>query len=288
MTATLVLTAAPVATVQQLTSLLEAHGVSPQDDVAVATSSGSLSAGALSAGAYDLVLSVAAQAGHHTVQLLGLVAAALKPGAKLVVQEVRKMGFEQLGTRVCGPVRPLPPIPPLRSISKMLLLTTLLQPGSSEATLSKTLLLSGLAAAGAAPGGGLAATKPAWETGARASIALKRSAPSKGQATAAAATWKLAMEAEDEEELVDDEELLTEEDKQRPAPPPGEPQACLLTLAPPLRGLHALRRASGIARGCCWAPAPLFRAQHGPLPRCWPQILAPCCDRSHAGMLLLR
>ena len=88
MPASLVLTAAPVATVQQLTSLLEAHGLSPQDPVAVATGSGALAAGALSAGAYELVLSVAAQPGHHTVQLLGLLAAAIRPGGKLVVQEV--------------------------------------------------------------------------------------------------------------------------------------------------------------------------------------------------------
>lgn len=88
MAATLVLTAAPTATVRQLTSLLEAHGVSPEGNVAVATSSGRLSAGSLGAGAFDLVLSVAAQAGHHTVQLLSVLTAALKPGAKLVVQEV--------------------------------------------------------------------------------------------------------------------------------------------------------------------------------------------------------
>jgi hypothetical protein len=87
MPASLVLTSAPVATLQQLSSLLEAHGLSRQDPVAVATSSGAL-AGALSAGAYELILSVAAQPGHHTVQLLGLLAAAIRPGGKLVVQEV--------------------------------------------------------------------------------------------------------------------------------------------------------------------------------------------------------
>lgn len=85
---TLVLTATPVATLQQLTSLLEAHGVSSLGPVALATSSGTLGAGALSAGAYDAVLSVAGQPGHHTVQLLGLLAAAMKPGGKLVIQEV--------------------------------------------------------------------------------------------------------------------------------------------------------------------------------------------------------
>jgi hypothetical protein len=90
MSTTLVLTDAPVATMQQLTSLLDANGLSPRDPVAVATASGALAAGALSAAAYDTVLSVAARPGHHTVQLLGLVAAALKPGGKLVVQEVSR------------------------------------------------------------------------------------------------------------------------------------------------------------------------------------------------------
>lgn len=88
MTACLVLTSAPVAPLEQLTTLLAAQGLPASDAVALATSSGGLAAGALSAGAYDAVVSVAAAPGHHTVQLLGLLAAALRPGGKLVVQEV--------------------------------------------------------------------------------------------------------------------------------------------------------------------------------------------------------
>lgn len=181
MTAALFVTASPTATLQQLTSLLQAQRLSAQDSVAVATNSGGLQPGALTTGALDTVVSFASQPGHHTVQLLGLIAAALKPGGKLVVQE----------------------------------------DGTSEAALSKLLLLSGLASSGAAPGGGVAAIKPTWETGARASIALKPRQSNGGGKPAAAAAWKLAADDEEgDDELLDDEELLTEEDKQRPAPPP--------------------------------------------------------------------
>lgn len=49
------------------------------------------------------------------------------------------------------------------------------------------------------------ASKPGYETGATASISLKK--PSK-------AAWKL----DDTDELIDEDELLTEEDRARPAP----------------------------------------------------------------------
>lgn len=84
----LLLTAAPVASLEQLQTLLAAQGLEAASPVAVATGSGALAAGALSAAAYDAVVSVAATPGHHTVQLLGLVVAAMRPGGKLVVQEV--------------------------------------------------------------------------------------------------------------------------------------------------------------------------------------------------------
>ena len=222
MPASLVLTAAPVASLQQLSSLLQAHGLSPLDPVAVATSSGALAAGALSAGAYELVLSVAAQPGHHTVQLLGLLAAAIRPGGKLVVQEVggragcgaaggawrhrNNCGLSGLHTQFTQPFALSP---------------CLVQPGTAEEALKKALLLSGFSSTAPAPGGGLAAHKPAWETGAKAAIALKprqQAANSGSKLAAAAATWVLGGDDVDEE-LVDDDELLTEEDKQRPAPP---------------------------------------------------------------------
>ncbi|PRW51069.1 anamorsin-like protein [Chlorella sorokiniana] len=174
MPACLVLTAAPVASQDDLTTLLAAQGLSDAAPLALATSSGALAAGALPPAAYDAVVSVAQAAGHHTVALLGLLGAALKPGGKLVVQE----------------------------------------PGSSAEALQKALLLSGFPGAIAAPGGGVAATKPAWATGAKAAIALKPRAQQQQQP--AAATWTLGG---DDDELVDDEELLTEEDKARPAAP---------------------------------------------------------------------
>lgn len=176
---TLVLTAAPSCTLQQLQGVLSAQGLGAAEAVAVATGSGGLNAGALAAGSYDTVISVADAPGHHTVALLGLAAASLKPGGRLVVQE----------------------------------------PGTPDADLSKALLLSGFTGAAPAPGGGLAATKPSWQTGTKAAIALKpRAAPpaatAPGQANGGA-KWTLGA-LDGDEELVDDEALLTEEDKQRP------------------------------------------------------------------------
>jgi hypothetical protein len=87
MPSSLLLTADPVASLAQLGAALQAQGLAA-DQTAVATSSGGLGAGALPSGAYDSAMSVAAAPGHHTVALLGLLAAALKPGGRLVVQEV--------------------------------------------------------------------------------------------------------------------------------------------------------------------------------------------------------
>lgn len=97
MPTTLVLTSAPAVTLQQLQTLLEAQGLSAAEPVAVATGSGSLVAGALSAAAYDTVISVAASQGHHSVALLGQLVVALKPGGRLVVQEVRGGGWYKRG-----------------------------------------------------------------------------------------------------------------------------------------------------------------------------------------------
>lgn len=54
----------------------------------------------------------------------------------------------------------------------------------------------------------VSASKPDYETGAKASVSLKPKQKSKQ------ASWSLA--ADDDGELLDDEHLLTEEDKRRP------------------------------------------------------------------------
>lgn len=125
----LVLTSAPVASLQQLQALAAAQGVPAGEPLALATSSGGLAATTLSAGAYDTLLSVADRPGHHTVQLLGLAAAALQPGGRLVVQEVRGSCAQTAGfgcrragrvscrtgggrpATLCNPCCTLPPCP---------------------------------------------------------------------------------------------------------------------------------------------------------------------------------
>lgn len=54
----------------------------------------------------------------------------------------------------------------------------------------------------------VSASKPNYETGAKASVSLKPKQKLKQ------ASWSLA--ADDDDELLDDDDLLTEEDKQRP------------------------------------------------------------------------
>ena len=75
----------------------------------------------------------------------------------------------------------------------------------------KNLLLSGLVASSSGSSsssdGSIEATKPAWETGAKAAISLRP----KPAAAAAPKAWTL----DGDDELVDDEALLTEEDKVR-------------------------------------------------------------------------
>lgn len=100
----------------------------------------------------------------------------------------------------------------------------------------------------------MAATKPAWATGAKAAIALRKPAAAAAQQQAAsggakAATWSLAVDGDEDEELVDDEALLTAEDKQRPAPAAG--------------ALARLEREGAIEGACTaggqprvWAPPP--------------------------------
>jgi hypothetical protein len=175
---TLVLSADAVISSQQLLALL-APAHAGLDTVAVATSSGRLAAGDLPRGAYQAAFSVG-PAGHHSLALLAAVAAALQPGAKLVARE------------------------------------TDASPAALD-SLSKNLLLSGFAGAEALPGGGgAAAHKPRWETGAKAAISLKPRAPA--AAPAAKQTWTLSPDDEDEDGLVDEEDLLTADDLARPPP----------------------------------------------------------------------
>lgn len=171
----LLATAAPVASLDEVSDAFNGLGAAQAE---VTTSSGALSAAAASLprAAYDAIVSLAPAPGHHGLPLLSALAAALKPGGKLIVKEK----------------------------------------GGSAEKLTKALLLSGLASSSSGGGGSadgvtvVEASKPAWETGAKAAISF-RSKPA-----AAAKAWTLDS---GDDELVDDEELLTEEDKQRPAAP---------------------------------------------------------------------
>lgn len=207
MAACLVLTAAPVASQDDLTTLLAAQGLSNAAPLALSTSSGTLAAGALPPAAYDAVVSVAQAPGHHTVALLGLLGAALKPGGKLVVQEVGA-GGDAVGVVCLAGIRRCSHasielmyadgacLPPAEHDSLLPRSTPLFQPGSTAEALQKTLLLSGFPGATAAPGGGVSATKPSWATGAKAAIALKPRSQQQQQQAAAAATWTLGGDGE--------------------------------------------------------------------------------------------
>lgn len=85
--------------------------------------------------------------------------------------------------------------------------------GASPAGLQKNLTLAGLGTASAGPLDSVVSSKPAWETGARAAISLRK----KPAAVQAAPAWKLSVDDEDDD-IIDDEQLLTAEDLVRPAP----------------------------------------------------------------------
>lgn len=85
----LVVTAAPVASLQEFQTLLDGELESLRERAKVATASGGLTPGALGRSAYDTIVSCSGAAGHHTVEFLGVLAAALKPGGRLIVKEVR-------------------------------------------------------------------------------------------------------------------------------------------------------------------------------------------------------
>lgn len=184
LTAQLVADPAAIDTGAQLSSC-------PAQQLSLLTRSGQLATASdvqLPASAFGLVVSLGA-AGHHTPALLGAICKALQPGGRLVVQEPAN--------------------------------------GSAQATeeaLKRNLLLAGFTGVEASTGAGalkVVASKPSWETGAKAAIALKPkaapTAPANGAGSAAAAAWKFA--ADDDDELIDEDELLTEEDLKRPSVP---------------------------------------------------------------------
>ena len=91
----------PTVCLADVVAVTAAHSGLAPDQITLATNSGALAADSLGGG-YDLVLSVTRRAGHHTVQLLGALAAALKPGGLLVVKAEAQAGF-QVGGWVGAP-----------------------------------------------------------------------------------------------------------------------------------------------------------------------------------------
>ncbi|GAB4818453.1 hypothetical protein N2152v2_005499 [Parachlorella kessleri] len=184
-----VVTSSATTNLQDIVSSVQSHGI-PFDQVTLATNSACLERDALVSG-FHTILSVG-KPGDHTVELLGVLAAALRPGGLLIVKKEGTLELAQI-----------------------------------EA-LKKNLLLSGLVVGDTLPDGqgtAVQARKPQWETGAKAAIKLK---PRSGAAAATAApavqqavpskAWVVSADDEDVEEVLDEEELLTEEDKQRPNP----------------------------------------------------------------------
>lgn len=83
MTRLALVASSPCLNLQDIASIVAAHGFEP-DEVNIATNSATLAAESLGQG-YDTVLSVA-EPGHHNVQLLGVLNGALKPGGLLIIK----------------------------------------------------------------------------------------------------------------------------------------------------------------------------------------------------------
>lgn len=165
MPSVLVLAASKAISAQELTALPSLGDV-PLADVTVATSSGTLAGCDLAGARFDCAVSTG-PAGHHTVSLLGAVAAALAPGGRLVVHEADAA-------------------PSFDALKKTLTLSGFINPRPLDA----------------APGC-LAADKPAWETGARAAITLKPKAAAAKTWTLDADDDELV----EEDELLTEEDL---------------------------------------------------------------------------------
>jgi anamorsin len=165
----LVLAASRAISAQELTAL-PSLGEVQLNDVTIATNSGNLNIADLAGSKFDTAVSTG-PTGHHTVSLLGVIANALAPGGKLIVQED---GSED-------------------SLKKNLMLSGFIKAqvsGSSEEQ-----------------NGIITAEKPKWETGAKAAITLKP----KAAAAAPAATWTLDADEDeelvDEDDLLTAEDL---------------------------------------------------------------------------------
>lgn len=132
----LVLAASRAIRAQELTAL-PSLGEVHLNDVTVATNSGNLNTADLAGSKFDTAVSTG-PAGHHTVSLLGVIANALAPGGKLIVQED---GSEE-------------------RLKKNLMLSGFTNTQVSSQGQNGT-------------AGILTAEKPKWETGTKAAITLK-------------------------------------------------------------------------------------------------------------------
>lgn len=181
-TETIVLASAPCLPGSTLANILKDLDINLQQ-LTVVTSSGALQPNTIPQQAFDQGVSLTHSLGHHSSALLGLMAAALKPGASLTIYEPAS-----------GAV------------------------GEAAASVKKALLLAGFVGitdgmfVDGAQGQHLCVTasKPQYAVGAKSSINLKP------KAKAQQASWTLDPD-NDDEELMDEDDLLTEEDKQRPA-----------------------------------------------------------------------
>lgn len=174
----LALFASSTVDVSQLNNLATTHGYN-QDNLTVATNSGSITEQQVAGQFFDAILSTG-PSGHHSVQLLGTIAKALHPSGQLTIVEAGAS---------------------LEDLSKRLLLS-----GLPSATPSPS--SNDIAAA-------VQAIKPTWDTGVRAAISLKKKTPKAETTWKISLDDK--DDRDEDDELIDEDALLTEEDlAQRP------------------------------------------------------------------------
>lgn len=131
MPSVLVLAASRAISAQQLTAL-PSLGEVQLNEVTVATSSGNLTSEDFAGAKYDAAVSMG-PSGHHSVGLLGVIAGALVPGGKLIIQEG----------------------------------------GAGEGLKKNLVLSGFTNAEPLSQAAGFSASKPNWETGTKAAITLK-------------------------------------------------------------------------------------------------------------------